>query len=157
MCHLSERAGRIHKLNTILLYFASHLWWDSRDFAQRRVWTTDCSAAEIQKWEGAHSCEWYYDHTWLHSGISSLLFCVRLWTGASSYFPLTKGFLGPNQAESEGDSPRLLLQHFGHLIVSTANDALVIDGLYVVPDAHGLQAVYGAAFLYSLQKQTREE
>lgn len=77
--------------------------------------------------------------------------------GASSYFPLTKGFLGPHQAESEGDAPRLLLQHLGHLVVSTAYDALVVDGLYVVPDTNGLQAVYGAAFLDSLQKQTREE
>lgn len=71
---------------------------------------------------------------------------------ASTYFPLTKGFLGPHQAQSEGDAPRLLLQHLGHLVVSTAYDALVIDGLYVVPDTHGLQAVYGAALLYSLQR-----
>lgn len=71
--------------------------------------------------------------------------------------PLTKGFLGPHQAQSEGDAPRLLLQHLGHLVVSTAYDALVIDGLYVVPDTHGLQAVYGAALLYSLQKKNKHQ
>lgn len=75
----------------------------------------------------------------------------------STYFPLTKGFLRPHQTEREGDAPRLLLQHLGHLIVSTAYDALVVDGLYVVADTNGLQAVYGAAFLDSLQKQPWEE
>lgn len=76
---------------------------------------------------------------------------------ASTCFPLTEGFLGPHQPESEGDAPELLLQHLGHLVVSTAYDALVVDGLYVVADTNSLQAVYGAAFLDSLQKQTQEE
>lgn len=64
--------------------------------------------------------------------------------------PLTKGLLGPHQAEGERDAPRLLLEHLGHLVVATAHDALVVDGFDVVADAHRLQPVNGAAFLYPL-------
>lgn len=73
----------------------------------------------------------------------------------SKAIPLTKGLLGPHQAEGKGDAPRLLLQHLGHLVVATAHNALVIDGLDVIADAHRLQAVDGAAFLYPLKKKHR--
>lgn len=73
---------------------------------------------------------------------------------ANKHFPLTKGLLGPHQAESEGYAPRLLFYHLGHLIVPTPDNALVIDGLDVVTNTYRLQAVYGAVFLYSLAKKT---
>lgn len=38
--------------------------------------------------------------------------------------------------------------------MSTPNNALVIDGLDVVPNTYCLQAVYSAAFLYSLDKNS---
>lgn len=81
-----------------------------------------------------------------------VLICSAYDRGTNKHFPLTKGLLGPHQAESKGYAPRLLFQHLGHLIVSTPYDALVIDGLDVVANAHCPQAVYGAAFLYSLDK-----
>lgn len=70
---------------------------------------------------------------------------------------LTEGPLGPHQAQREGDPPRLLLQHLGHLVVATADDALLVDGLDVVAHTHAPQPVHGAALLDSLQDQRREE
>lgn len=80
------------------------------------------------------------------------LFCTWQWRPAiKKHFPLTKGLLGPHQAESEGYASRLLFKHLSHLVVSTANNALVIDGLDVVANTYRLQPVYGAAFLYPLE------
>lgn len=70
----------------------------------------------------------------------------------TSHFPLTKCLLRPHQAESEGYASRLLFKHLSHLVVSTADDALVIDGLDVVANTYRLQPVYGAAFLYPLEE-----
>lgn len=70
----------------------------------------------------------------------------------SEVIPLTKGLLGPHQAESEGYASWLLFKHLGHLVVSTAYNALVVDGLDVVTNAYCLQLVYGAAFLYPLKE-----
>lgn len=132
------KEGRINK---------SHVWWHHSSYCIHVchcLWVTTTVNKTIM---------FPFEHSWLIWSCVFRLPKLHLFDKTFFFFSLTKGLLGPHQAESERYASRLLFQHLGHLVVSAAYDTLVVDGLDVIPDTHGLQLVYGAAFFYPLREK----
>lgn len=67
------------------------------------------------------------------------------------FFTPTESFERFHQLDGEHLPPRKLLQHFGNFVVSTADEAMAVDGLDHVPNVDDLDLVDDAPLTDSLE------